>query len=304
MELRDIRYYMRVAEHQNIGRAAETLGLSATALSKSLRRLEKSVGAKLVRRAPHGIALTAVGSALLARTGALQGLLTDVHNEATALAFGDTGHISIGVSQGTAEHLLAEALVSPSRETSNVTLKVIVGLGAPLAKALRKGELDFCIGARHAFAPADFVFERLYDDPYVVFASASHRLAKRSRVSLADLVGERWASINNVESPQWQQLFSAMVSHGFAPPKMALVADSLAVRTTAIAYSDYLGMCARQYLQREARNFPLVELRIKEMVYVRHTSVIYRKDGYLAPAASRLIEILKQMAAGKPRSLK
>ncbi len=44
MELRDIRYFAVVAEKQNIAHAAEALGLSATALSKSLRRLEKSVG--------------------------------------------------------------------------------------------------------------------------------------------------------------------------------------------------------------------------------------------------------------------
>ena len=48
MELRDLKYFAIVAEHQNVGRAAEALGLSATALSKCLRRLEKSVGAKLV----------------------------------------------------------------------------------------------------------------------------------------------------------------------------------------------------------------------------------------------------------------
>lgn len=45
MELRDIRYFAVVAEHLNIGRAAEALDMSATALTKSLRRLEKSVGA-------------------------------------------------------------------------------------------------------------------------------------------------------------------------------------------------------------------------------------------------------------------
>jgi hypothetical protein len=62
MELRDIRYFAVVAEHLNIGRAAEALDLSATALTKSLRRLEKSVGEKLVQRAPKGVSLTAVGA--------------------------------------------------------------------------------------------------------------------------------------------------------------------------------------------------------------------------------------------------
>ena len=91
MELRDIRYFAMVAEHQNIGRAAEALDLSATALTKSLRRLEKSVGAKLVQRAAKGVALTAVGTALLARINPLQGTMADVRHEAADLARGEAG---------------------------------------------------------------------------------------------------------------------------------------------------------------------------------------------------------------------
>ena len=65
MELRDLEYFSVVAEHGNVRRAAEALDLSPPALSKSLRRLEKAVGAKLVKRVPKGIELTAVGSAMV-----------------------------------------------------------------------------------------------------------------------------------------------------------------------------------------------------------------------------------------------
>lgn len=297
MELRDIRYFTAVAEHQNIGRAAETLGLSSTALSKSLRRLEKDVGSRLVRRAPHGVVLTAVGSALLARIGPLQGMLIDVRKEAADLARGNTGHINIGASLGAAENLLADACMSLSRETSKVSLKVTVaGGGASLASAFHKGELDFCVADRHSFSPAEFSYEPLFDDPYVVFASANHRLAKRKQVSLADLVGERWASTSNLSNPQWQQLFAAMVSQGLPPPALALETNSRAVGIPAIAFSGYLGLSSRQYVRKEARVFPLVELRVKEIVHMRHLSVIFRKGGYLSPAALRLIEILKAQA--------
>src|SRR5262245_39212455 len=65
MELRDIEYFAVVAEHGNVRRAAEALDLSPPALSKSLRRLEKSVGAKLVKRTPKGVELTDVGVAMV-----------------------------------------------------------------------------------------------------------------------------------------------------------------------------------------------------------------------------------------------
>src|SRR3954465_5169013 len=107
MELRDLRYFSLIAEHQNIGRAAEALDLSATALGKSLRRLEKSVGAKLVQRASKGVALTTVGVALLTRMGPLQGMLNDVRHEATDLARGQAGHINVGSTSGTHENRIA-----------------------------------------------------------------------------------------------------------------------------------------------------------------------------------------------------
>lgn len=55
IEPRDIQYFAVVAHLGNMGRAAEELGLSQPALSKSLRRLESAVGAKLVRRTPKGV---------------------------------------------------------------------------------------------------------------------------------------------------------------------------------------------------------------------------------------------------------
>ena len=72
MELRDIQYFAVVAEHGNVRRASEALGLSPGALSKSLRRLEESLKAKLVERTPKGVALTSVGAALLSQVQRLR----------------------------------------------------------------------------------------------------------------------------------------------------------------------------------------------------------------------------------------
>ena len=54
MELRDIEYFAVIAEHGHLGRAADALGLSQPALSKSLRRLEQALQVKLVKRTPKG----------------------------------------------------------------------------------------------------------------------------------------------------------------------------------------------------------------------------------------------------------
>src|SRR5712675_1980987 len=72
MELRDIECFEEIAEQRHLGRAAERLGLSQPALSKSLRRLEEAMQVKLFDRNAKGLELTAEGSLLLARARDLQ----------------------------------------------------------------------------------------------------------------------------------------------------------------------------------------------------------------------------------------
>jgi DNA-binding transcriptional LysR family regulator len=296
MELRDLRYFVTVAEHRNIGRAAESLDLSATALGKSLRRLERNVGAKLVQHARGGVALTAVGAALLDRIGPLQGMLNDVCHEAADLAQGRAGHIHVGAAFGAPENMVAEACVSLANESSSITLKVSAFPNPDLSNWLHKGELDFCVTGPQSFSASEFVREVLYDDPFVVLASANHRLAKNKHVSIADIADERWASVSIIFNRHWQALVQAFEHYGLPLPILALETNSHAVRMQAIAYSKYLGITTRQFLRQEALRYPLVELPVKEMSLVRPTAIIYRKGAYLSPAALRLIEILKAKA--------
>ena len=81
MELRDIEYFGVIAEHKHLGRAAEALGLSVPAVSKSLRRLEAATEAKLVRRTPKGVELTAEGAALLSHVRDLRVSVRDITRE-------------------------------------------------------------------------------------------------------------------------------------------------------------------------------------------------------------------------------
>lgn len=296
MELRDLRYFAVVVEHKNLARAAEALDLSATALGKSLRRLEKSVGGKLVQRASKGVALTAVGASLLNRIAPLQGMLNDVRREATDLVQGRVGHINVGFSTGAQENCLANAYVSLVKKSPGITLKGTVDEPTVLSNKLHKGEFDFCIAGTRLFPAAEFVHEHLYDFPMVVFSSAHHRLAKHKRVSIKDIAGERWALATSTSLPPWQALLGAFENNRLPQPVVALQAGSSTLKIIAVAFSDYLGIATRPFLRQEMARYPLVELPIKEFVFSIKISIIYRKGAYLSPAAQRLIEILKVQA--------
>src|SRR6478609_8832206 len=96
MELRDIEYFAVIAEHGHLGRAADTLGLSQPALSKSLRRLERALQVKLVRRIPKGVELTTEGSVLFLRVRELRLSLQSVVREIADVSQGRVGHLRVG----------------------------------------------------------------------------------------------------------------------------------------------------------------------------------------------------------------
>src|SRR5689334_16952471 len=97
INVRDIEYFTVVAEHRHVGRAAESLGLSQSGLSMSLRRMEQYAQAKLFKRTPKGVELTAAGALLLSRMRQLKLAHEDVIREVADLGLGLAGDLKVGV---------------------------------------------------------------------------------------------------------------------------------------------------------------------------------------------------------------
>ena len=294
-QLRDIEYFSVVAEHGNVGRAAEALGLSQPALSKSLRRLEKSMQAKLVKRTSKGVELTAVGSALFSQVRRLRLSLEDVMREVADLSQGRAGHLRIGIVPSFAIHLVPAACATLLKDAPGVTLKVTVVDREALISALRHGELDLAVTTIQALRNADLVEEHLYDDEYVVYASADHRLVKKKRVTLADFAQERWA-VAAVSAAGPQRLKQLFVDAGLPPPSITMESNSMTLRHLLLASSDLLGFASKRAVREAAAHFSIAGLRVSELAYTRRVGVMYRKDAYLSPTAKRFIEILKTTA--------
>lgn len=193
MDLRDIEYFATVAQHGHLGRAAEALGLGQPALSMSLRRLEASAQAKLVKRTPKGVELTTVGAALLAHAGKLRLARDDLAREVADLAHGRAGHLRIGASPSNSEQCLPQACSALLMQAPKVTLHVAVLGNDALLPALRRGEIDIALTHTQQVLQPDITQEVFRHDEFVVYSAARHRLARRKRVGLADLAPERWA---------------------------------------------------------------------------------------------------------------
>jgi DNA-binding transcriptional LysR family regulator len=295
MELRDIEYFAVVAEHGSIGRAAEALGLSQPALSKSLRRLEASMDAKVVKRTPKGVELTSIGSALLAQVHRLRLTLSDISREAADLSQGRAGHVRLGAAAGFALDLLPTACGALLKEAPKVTMKISVGDRDASLAGLRNGELDLAIITIQAPHHEELGKEHLFDEEFVVYVSANHRLAKRKQLTLADFVQERWVT-GLISGPPERRLKQAFEDAGLPPPNIAVETAFLPIRYHLVAASDLLSFNSTRVVRYAAARLPIRELHVKDLAYTRPLGVYYRKDAYLSPAARRFIEILKATA--------
>lgn len=297
MELRDIEYFAVIAAHRHLGRAAEALGLGQPALSLSLRRLENAAGAKLVKRTPKGVELTDVGRALLSHVHRLQTARDDLAREVSDLAHGHSGHLRIGTSPAIANGLLAEACSALLKDALRVKLDVsITATTSVLLAALRKGELDIIVPYMLKPPGEDVVQEPLWDDEFVVYASARHRLAKRRSVVLADLVHERWAATMASATVARQSLQTTFEERGLPAPQIALTSEGVEMNRRMVATSDLLGVASRRPVEHHAPRLGLKIIPVKDVNWIRPVFLVYRKDGYLSPVARRLIEILRSMA--------
>jgi DNA-binding transcriptional LysR family regulator len=292
MELRDLEYFAVVAEHGNMSRAAEVLDLSPPALSKGLRRLENSLNAKLVKRTAKGVELTSVGSALFAQVRRIRLTLQDVAREAADLSEGRAGHLRIGTSAAIADQL-PTAYAALLKEAPKLTVHVTTGDNDVMVPALQNGELDVIVNYLHTSSYEGLIQERLFEDVHVVCASANHRLSRYKRVTMDDLLQERWALITP-DVPNMQWLHRAFYDRGLPAPRVALETRSLRLRLQVWASTDLLGFMSRRIIREVAPRFRLVEIPVKELRWRHSAGVIYRREGYVAPAVRRLVELLKQ----------
>lgn len=297
MELRDIEYFTVVAQHGHLGRAAEAIGLSQPALSKSLRRLEQELGAKLVKRTPKGVELSAEGMALLGHAQELRLSVQAMAQEIRDVGRGGIGHVRIGAGPVSSVEMLEEALLPLVRDAPKVSFNIVVSDNDLMIPALRRGDLDLIVGyAPRALSRQGLVEEPLFDVDFVVIASADHPLAGRKTVSLADLAKERWTLTESSLLTQ-QRLRRTFLERGLPPPDIAVETRSLRLRLQLVASSNLLDYTARSVFLAARKRFRLKALPVKELAWRRPVSVVYREGSYLSPAARKLIASIKATAA-------
>ncbi|QDV59478.1 LysR family transcriptional regulator [Rosistilla oblonga] len=184
MELDQLRNFLRVAEFGNFTRAAEAIGLSQPALSRSIARLEEELGQPVFERQPRLIALTDAGHILHDRARQILALVDDVHREITD--DGETGTIRLAGIPTIVPYFLPPLLREFGQACPEATVRVQEDTTEVLLKQLADGETDLAILARPLDAK-HLDFEDLFEEELLLVMSPQHPLRDKPQIHLADL---------------------------------------------------------------------------------------------------------------------
>jgi DNA-binding transcriptional LysR family regulator len=199
-DLRQVRYFIAVAEELNFTRAAERLHMAQPPLSAAIRGLEEQLGVELFERTTREVKLTAAGRLLLARGRELLAQADAVFDAVRALEKAPAGRIAIGVAPTARFGLGPELFTACAAQAPGVMLYPREDTTGALMRDLRQGRLDLVVGF---CAPPDPALERerLRDEPAVVHVPDGHPLADRASVRLEELAEETFIVAGNADSP-------------------------------------------------------------------------------------------------------
>jgi DNA-binding transcriptional LysR family regulator len=212
VELRQLRYFVAVAEELHFRRAAERLHVSQPPLSTQIRKLEADVGVELLRRNRRGVELTVAGRTLLADARLLLEHADRATERARRAARGELGELRIGFVGSAIYAVLPEAVRTFRGRRPEVHISLRELPTEDQIEALRRDQIDVGF-IRMAAAPEDLRMERVLREPVVAALPADHRLAAERAVGLGELDGESFVLFPRAQAPEFHDELTARLRH-------------------------------------------------------------------------------------------
>lgn len=187
--LRQLEYFVAVAEAQSFRRAAERLGISQPTLTSQIASLESAIGARLFERSRGGTLLGALGRELVRDARRVLEELDGFVEHARTLAGGPGGTYRLGVGRTVGPYLLPHVLLDIHRQYGAVQFYVREESPHVLEDALLVGEYDLILTTL-PIAMRELAHVSLCREPLKLVVPSEHRLATKTTIADADLVGE------------------------------------------------------------------------------------------------------------------
>jgi DNA-binding transcriptional LysR family regulator len=217
MDLRQLQYFVAIADASSFGRASALLGIAQSALSAQIKRLEAEIGTDLFVRSPRTISLTSAGVAMLpeARKTLVQAALTVEIGQRAAR--GEVGSLRLGYARAAPWHLPGRVVDAFQSLKCDAAIDLRELTSHLQVAALRNGELDVGVIIGPPDDP-DVKAKLIARESLFIVCGPTHPFAKRAGVTLRDIKDQELYVLAGTYSHEVAATISAAFQDaGFTP---------------------------------------------------------------------------------------
>jgi DNA-binding transcriptional LysR family regulator len=303
IKLHDVRVLISVVEAGSMHKAAERLGTSQPAISRTIADLEHSVGVRLLERSPRGIEPTRYGRVLIKRGVAAFDEFRQGMKDIKFLADPSTGELRLACSDAMAAGPVLAVIEQLTRQHPRLVFHVVTGATATLFRELTERNVELVTTrATETVAKEQTIVGTLFEDNVVVAAGAQSRWARRRRIKLDEVVNEPW-TLPPYDSAMGTIVQEAFRARGLAPPAPTVVMESANTRGRLAATGRFLTVMPEFALTLPGRDSSLKALPVELPGARRTMRIISLRNRSLSPLAELFIDsmraVAKPLAKGK-----
>jgi len=301
IDLRQLRHALALDQFRNFARAAEAIGLTQPALSRSIQVLEKSIGARLFDRDRSRVEPTPVGERLIERARPLVNQARDVEHDLRQMLGLEVGLLRIGAGPYPADLSVGTAVGRLVRRHPGLMVDLAVGDWTELIRRVASGELDLAI-ADTGMAQRDdrLVAELLPQHQLNFFCRTGHPLADRTAVTLDEV--RNFPLVGTALPPQLAALAASNnrglrsnLPEGITAPEIRVGTFALARRI--VMESDAVGGAVPSQIEDAVARGQLVRLTLDLPWLKTNYGIIRLANRTPGPAAMAFMEILRKVEA-------
>ena len=285
--LRQLRAFCHAAQTGSVSRAAERLDLSQPSVSLQIQALEKDLDTLLFERAGPKIRLTPAGTLLQEMAQPLiDGFARLADRFAARLGEIGTGPLDIASGEATLLYTLPGPIKRFADDHPGIDIRLHNVVGRDGMALLRADEVDFAVGSMIE-VPDDLVYHPIRDYHPVLIACEGHPLARRERLSLAD-IGPHGLIVPPRHLSTWRTIDLVFRQHG-VPYHVALEAGGWEVIKRHVEIGTGVSIVTDICLSGEEA---LVVRPMDEWFPTRSYGVVIRRGKFLSPQARRFLELM------------
>ncbi|WP_209120969.1 LysR family transcriptional regulator [Alkalihalobacillus sp. BA299] len=291
MELRQLRYFIEVAEREHFTEAAEHLHVAQSAISLQISKLEGELGVTLFERTGRNIKLTPIGKTFLIHTKKAIKAIDYAKQKVDEYLDPEKGTIKIGYPTSLANHLLPTVISAFKANNPDVSYHLKQGSYALLLESVKNGEIDLAFLGPVPTDDPDLYSDILFSEGISLIVPANHPLSDHKNVHLSDLQSDDF-----ILYPKGYILHEIAVDAckraGFVPTITAEGEDMDAIKGLVSAGIGVSLLPDGTFYDRESRL--TVKIPISSPEVKRTVGVITPKNRDLAPTEKVFYEFVKQ----------